>query len=423
MASADLSRINTNIAALNALNALNRVNVKIGIHSLRLATGKRINSAADDAAGFTIASKLMVKSEGLGTALDNIGSAKNLMTVAEGHLNTIQEILGEMKSKAQQAANGTLGTEERNAVLAELQEYNNQIDAEVAQAQWAGVDILSTDKIFQIGVGTSSSDEMSFNVAENVWSNGTATTFNAAGLDVVASSSTVRTAATTAAVATLNAGLGATPLATSATLNSLASELASGHYTLEVSTTGGGSAAASGSVSISLRDSNGDLVTIDADGDASAGSVGTTLATTFSGADGNPAVIDLGVGIKIDLASVATASGTNGSAIFHVDYNQSGSSVSTMSNAQDFMDKIDTAIDKVSDGLSYIGAMVNRLTFQEESLSVAKVNTEAAHSRIVDADMAFEQLEVTKLMILQQTATAMLAQANVAPQSVLALFG
>ena len=105
---ADLSRINTNIAALNALNALNSINNKLGIHQLRLATGKRINSAADDAAGFTIASKLKDKSEGLGSALDNIGSGKNLMTVAEGHLTNIQTILTEMKGKAQQAANDTL---------------------------------------------------------------------------------------------------------------------------------------------------------------------------------------------------------------------------------------------------------------------------------------------------------------------------
>jgi flagellin len=57
----------------------------MSIHALRLATGKKVNSAADDAAGFTIASKLYVKSEGLGTALDNIGSAKNVMTVAKSN--------------------------------------------------------------------------------------------------------------------------------------------------------------------------------------------------------------------------------------------------------------------------------------------------------------------------------------------------
>jgi flagellin len=72
--------------------------------------------------------------------------------------------------------------------------------------------------------------------------------------------------------------------------------------------------------------------------------------------------------------------------------------------------------------LSYIGTQYNRLTFQEQSLTVAKVNTESAYSQIVNADMAWEQLQSTKLQILQQTATAMLAQANVAPQSILSLF-
>lgn len=416
MSTANLSRINTNIQALNALNALNSINTRLSVHSLRLATGKRVNSAADDAAGFTIASKLKVKSSGLGTVLDNIGSSKNLMTVAEGHLNNIKEILSQMKSKALQAANGTLGTDERVAILEELQEYNSQIDAEVSQAKWAGVDLLSTDKIFQIGVGTSSADELSFNVAESVWGNGTATTFDSTGLDVVASSSSVRTVATSTAVTMLNVTLDATPIATSGTLNSLASELESGHYTIEISTTA--AAAAGATVDIQVRDSMGELVTIDADGSAD-GAVSTTLSTTS--ADGTMAAIDLGIGVQIDLGTISTAS--DGSVIFMIDYERSGSSVDTMENSQAFMDKVDTSINKVNEGLSYIGSMINRLSFQEESISVAKVNTEAAHSRIMDADMAYEQLEATKLMILQQTATAMLAQANVAPQSILALFG
>ena len=416
MGSANLSRINTNIQALNALNALNSINTRLSVHSLRLATGKRVNSAADDAAGFTIASKLKVKSSGLGTVLDNIGSAKNLMTVAEGHLNNIKEILSQMKSKALQAANGTLGSEERLAILEELQEYNTQIDAEVAQAQWAGVDLLSTDKIFQIGVGTASSDELSFNVAESVWGASTATTFDSAGLDVVASSSAARTVATTTSETLMNITLDATPLATSSSINTLTTELETGHYSIEISTVAATSSGAS--VSIQVRDGMGDLVTIDSDGSAG-GSVGSTLATTS--ADGTLGVINLGVGVTIDLGTISTAS--NGAAILNIDYTRSGNSVETMASSQAFMDKVDTSINKVNEGLSYIGSMINRLTFQEESLAVAKVNTEAAHSRIIDADMAFEQLEATKLMILQQTATAMLAQANVSPQSILSLFG
>ncbi|MBF8277208.1 MAG: hypothetical protein HW390_2281, partial [Candidatus Brocadiaceae bacterium] len=86
------------------------------------------------------------------------------------------------------------------------------------------------------------------------------------------------------------------------------------------------------------------------------------------------------------------------------------------------MGRIDTAIADVSEALSYIGSVVNRLSYQESSLTVAKTNTEAARSRIEDADMAYEQLNATKLTILQQTASAMLAQANSGPQSILSLF-
>lgn len=86
------------------------------------------------------------------------------------------------------------------------------------------------------------------------------------------------------------------------------------------------------------------------------------------------------------------------------------------------MGRIDDAIADVSEALSYIGSVVNRLTYQEASLTVARTNTEAARSRIEDADMAFEQLQSTKFQILQQTASAMLAQANSGPQSILSLF-
>ena len=429
MSSADLSRINTNIAALNALNALNNVNTRISVHSLRLATGKRINSAADDAAGFTIASKLKVKYEGLGTALDNIGSAKNLMTVSEGHLTNIQEILTKMKSKAMQAANGTLGQDERNAILSELQEFNNQIDSEVEQAKWAGVPILGTgsmsDLTFQIGVGTASSDELSFNVADNTWTTGTNTTFNSAGLNVVASGSVVKAAATAGFSGADGLTSAVFAVGTSGTINgTYGAELSAGTYTLELSTTAGGTGGATSSVTIRLKDEGGNYVSIDQDGTvAGAGDYGTSISYSLSGGAGatNGNAVDLGVGITIDLDNVAT--GANGTATATITYTQAGNSVSTQTLSQDFMDNVDAAINKVSEGLSYIGSMINRLGFQEESLTVAKVNSEAAYSRIVDADMAFEQLETTKLMILQQTATAMLAQANVSPQTVLALFG
>jgi len=87
----------------------------------------------------------------------------------------------------------------------------------------------------------------------------------------------------------------------------------------------------------------------------------------------------------------------------------------TLSNVQG-------AIDTVKDGIADVGAVSARLTFKEEALTVAYTNTEAAYNRIMNANMASEQVEASKLMILQQTSTAMLAQANVAPQFLLTLF-
>ena len=83
---------------------------------------------------------------------------------------------------------------------------------------------------------------------------------------------------------------------------------------------------------------------------------------------------------------------------------------------------LDTAISRVSTELQKVGSLVSRLDIKEQTLSTSITNTEAAKSRIMDADMAKEQLEMTKLQILQQTSTAQLAQANAAPQGVLSLF-
>ena len=79
-------------------------------------------------------------------------------------------------------------------------------------------------------------------------------------------------------------------------------------------------------------------------------------------------------------------------------------------------------MDKVSAQLSKVGSLSARLTFKEDQIAIAQVNVESSYNRIMNADMAMEQLEATKFSILQQTSTTMLAQANTAPQGVLALF-
>jgi len=96
--------------------------------------------------------------------------------------------------------------------------------------------------------------------------------------------------------------------------------------------------------------------------------------------------------------------------------------MTTTANAETAMTNIEAALDVVKAGISQVGSFTARLNFKEESLTVQYTNTESAYNRIMNANMAQEQVEASKYLILQQTATAMLAQANVAPQFLLSLF-
>jgi flagellin len=97
-------------------------------------------------------------------------------------------------------------------------------------------------------------------------------------------------------------------------------------------------------------------------------------------------------------------------------------STSDASDFSTYMDGLQTALDTVSNEISKVGALMGRLGFKEEQVAISQVNVEASYNRIMNADMAFEQLEATKFSILQQTSTTMLAQANTAPQGILGLF-
>jgi flagellin len=95
--------------------------------------------------------------------------------------------------------------------------------------------------------------------------------------------------------------------------------------------------------------------------------------------------------------------------------------VTTTAAASVSLSNINTAIDTVNTSLQSVGSISSRMAVKEANISVSITNVVASYSRIYNADMASEQLEATKYLVLQQTATAMLAQANLAPQSILSL--
>jgi flagellin len=86
------------------------------------------------------------------------------------------------------------------------------------------------------------------------------------------------------------------------------------------------------------------------------------------------------------------------------------------------MTTVNSALDNVTKALSNLGSLMARLTFKEDSVATSQVNVEASYNRIMNANMAEEQMNASKYSILQQTGIAMLAQANQAPQSLLSLF-
>ncbi len=138
-----------------------------------------------------------------------------------------------------------------------------------------------------------------------------------------------------------------------------------------------------------------------------------TVATTYDTGRG------FSVKMGADLAAVNAGNTTR------FDLTEAGAVSMALTSATDantLMDTIDSSIEKVTGSLNSIGSLVARLDSKEEATAVAQVNMEAAYNRIMNADMALEQVEASKYMILQQTAIAMLAQSNMAPQGILSLF-
>ncbi|MEM1096202.1 MAG: flagellin [Bacteroidota bacterium] len=147
----DLSRINTNLQALGALDKLQRTNNELGMRQMRLSTGTRINRAEDDTAGYTISKKLEARVRGQAQALSNIGDAKSLLTVAEGSLSTIMDMLQTMKEKAVQAANDTMGTDERTAIENEMEALSAEIDSVLGDTTFNGTALFTSDALtFQV---------------------------------------------------------------------------------------------------------------------------------------------------------------------------------------------------------------------------------------------------------------------------------
>ena len=301
------SRIRTNTPAENAYNALLSSNNNIALRQLRLSTGKRINTAADDIAGYITARSLTARNGALKAALNTVGDAQSVTSIASDALDNINGLVTQIKDAAASASSGALGTDEKVALAKSAYRLAQQVQTVVDATVFGGKELIK---------GSFSGS----------WTIGY-----------------------TAANALLTLGI-------DLTTNNTDFNVASNNF-----------------------------------------NVNATSTTNFAGVSG------------LDLTSLNNVSDTD-LGVFSSD------------NISTTLSSLATALNNVSKVGSYIGGITGRLNSQEELLKSQITNYNAAVSRIEDADVAIEQLELIKAQFLQQASLISLAQANQNPQSYLQLF-
>ena len=151
-------QVNTNIQSIFAQRALGRNNLALNKNIERLSTGFRINSAADDAAGLSISTKLSSQIRGLNKAYQNAGDGISLIQTAEGGLDVIQENLQRIRELMVQSANGTASVNELNAIQREINKRIEVIDDISQDTQYNGIDVLQLSNNIDLQTGTQDGD-------------------------------------------------------------------------------------------------------------------------------------------------------------------------------------------------------------------------------------------------------------------------
>ena len=302
-------RIRTNISSVNAQRRLARSTNEVKESSAKLASGLRINKAADDAAGLAISENLRADIRSLGQAKRNANDGVSLVQTAEGGLMETSNMLIRLRELAIQAASDTIGNSEREFTDREFVSLKQEIDRIASSTEFNGTRLL---------IGEA-------DVHEDIANDAT--------------------------------------------------------YPLEIQ-------------------------------------VG---AQYFENADNVDADNPINV-IKLDFSKINAFAG-NGEGSLGLGTAEEGSRVNSKEAAQSSIAKLDSAITKINDYRSYLGAVQNRLGSTIRNLEIQNENMTEARSRISDTDYAYETAKMTQANILQQAGTSILGQANQQPSIALKLLG
>jgi len=365
--------INSNSAALRAQNGSRLANEALNTAMARLSSGKRINSASDDAAGLAISNSMTSQINGMNQAISNANDGISLAQTADGSLDEVTNNLQRIRELAVQSASGTYSDADRTNMQAEVTQLTAQIATGLSGASFNNVALFDTTtggqgKTTSIQVGANSGDTVAIKIGN---------------LNLSSITGSANYVAGTAAATTT----------------------AAGEYTVKAGDSFVGTSYAA--TADDADSANGSSI---ADLQSTEGTAGTPDTAITAGNH-----YTLAAGDKIYLpanTATSTASTATGTAPL---------SVSSASDASSALTTIDSALATVNTVRAGLGASESRLNSVVNNLTNNVTNLTDANSRIDDADFSVETTNLAKAQILSQASTAMLAQANQSQQGVLKL--
>lgn len=470
--------INTNVMSINAQRNLNTSQSAMQTSIQRLSTGLRINSAKDDAAGLAIAQGMTAQVRGMTVAVRNANDGISLAQTAEGAMEETTNILQRMRELALQSANSTNTAANRQSIQDEITELQSELDRNALNTEFNGQRILDgsfSNASFQVGANANQTinftigsikstsiggiaSQAGTSVSANAATDITLAVGSASAVSIGTSASFVgakngqdATSAYAKAAAINAAGIGGVDIVASTTGTQTVGAIGGGAGDTYSLTLNGVSVFSNTDVSTALTNTQllesinasssktgviatlngGDMTLSAADGrniTVTESGTGFTAGTNGLSVTGGPFAGVLRGNLTITAPDSITIGGTIADLGLSATIAKDTSGVNTVdvttaAGAQTAVARIDSALDAVNSNRASMGALQNRFQMTIANLENVSESLQAARSRIQDADFAAETANLTKGQILQQAGTAMLAQANSLPQSVLKLLG
>ncbi|HCG7227695.1 flagellin [Vibrio parahaemolyticus] len=373
--------VNTNVAALVAQRHLTSATDMLNQSMERLSSGKRINSAKDDAAGLQISNRLQSQMRGLDVAVRNANDGISIMQTAEGAMNEVTNIMQRMRDLSLQSANGSNSQAERIALQEEVTALNDELNRIAETTSFGGRKLLNGTfgkSSFQIGAASGEAVQIELK------------SMRTDGLDMGGFSYVAQGRADSDWQVKENANdLTMSFINRSGETEKIQINAKAGDDIEELATYINGQ---TDKVTASVNE-KGQLQIFMA-GEETAGTI------SFSG--------DLASELGMSLKGYDAVNNLN---------------ITTVGGAQQAVAVLDTAMKFVDSQRAELGAYQNRFNHAINNLDNIHENLAASNSRIQDTDYAKETTQMVKQQILQQVSTTILAQAKQAPNLALTLLG